>query len=109
MEYFWIGGWQHIILGEHIPDSEGNRPVIRLLCFGPLETREYGITADNSFYYKEHIIEGIGAGEKIFEIIDVNEFLAAIDCEAALCQKYVPHLVKYPSDIREKIRKGELP
>ncbi len=52
MEYFWIGGWQHIILGEHIPDSEGNRPVIRQLCFGPLETREYGITADNSFYYK---------------------------------------------------------
>lgn len=109
MEYFWNGEWQHIIFGELIPDSEGNRPIIRHLCFGPLETREYGITADNAFYYKEHIIEGIGAGEKILEIIDVSELSAALDREAVLCQKYAPHLAKYPSDIREKIRKGELP
>ncbi len=109
MEYFWIGGWQHIIFGELTPDSEGNRPIIRQLCFGPLETREYGITADNAFYYKEHIIEGIGAGEKIFELIDVSVFSAALDREAALCQKYAPHLVKYSLDIREKVRKGELP
>lgn len=108
MEYFWNGEWQHIIFGELTSDSEGNRPIIRHLCFGPLETREYGITADNAFYYKEHIIEGIGAGEKIFEIINVNDFLAAIDREAALCKKHAPHLAEHLADIRKKIHKEEL-
>lgn len=105
MVSFWVASWEHIVFEELSPDREGNIPVISHLCFGPLETREYGITADKKYYYAEHIIEGIDAGDKVFEIIDIGDFLRALDREAALCEEYAPLL----ADIREKIGKGELP
>ena len=106
VDSFWAGSWQHIIFGEFSTDGKGNRPLIRHLCYGPLETREYGITADGSFYYEEHIIEGVGAGGKIFEIISLDEFLRAADNEAKLCEKYAPPLAEQLSEIREKICRG---
>lgn len=48
---FWIGPWNHIGPDEEF-DSEGKRVIIRKLCFGPLETIEYGVTNESIFFMR---------------------------------------------------------
>lgn len=105
MDRFWVGEWLHIIYRENA-GGKGKRPIICHLCFGPLETREYGIT-DSSFYFEEHIIEGIGEGDRDFRIIGKEEFLKAVNGEIRLCEKYAPQLAGRLSETRDKLGGGD--
>lgn len=79
--------------------------MISQLCFGPLETREYGV-ADGNFYLEEHIIEGVCEGERVFSVIGKDEFLRVLDNEIKLCERYAPHIKERLSDARDKFCGG---
>ncbi len=105
MDRFWVDTWLHIIFPEKVGGSD-RLPIISQLCFGPLETREYGI-ADGKFYFEEHIIEGVCEGECDFCVIGKEEFLRVIDNEIKLCEKYAPPLAGRLSEALDKLRGGK--
>ena len=89
-ESFWVGGWEHVIISEN-EQTDGKRPVIRQLCFGPLETLEYGVM-NGKFYFESRVLEGIDEGECIFKFIGAERFIEVIQNEIALCEKHAPQL-----------------
>lgn len=94
MEGFWVGCWNHIILSaEELRDNE-KCPVLRQLCYAPLETVEYGVLENGAFYWENKILEGIGEGDSYFELIDKESFLKAADNEIRLCKEHAPQLLE---------------
>lgn len=93
MSGFWVGGWEHVIFsGEELRTGE-KCPVIMQLCFGPLETMEYGVL-DGKFYFESKILEGIDEGDCIFEIIDKEHFIDVMENEIRLCKEHAPQLLE---------------
>lgn len=93
MEGFWVDNWQHVIFSAEELHTEGKCPVIRWLCFGPLETLEYGVL-NGKFYFENKVLEGIDEGECIFEIIGRERFVEVIQNEIRLCEKHAPQLLE---------------
>lgn len=89
---FWADGWEHVIFSAEELRAGEKCPVIRQLCFGPLETVEYGVLENGSFYWENKIIEGIGEGDSLFEVIDRDSFLKAAENELRLCKENAPQL-----------------
>lgn len=93
MVSYWVGSWEHILYSPDEIHDEEKIPVIGQLCFGPLESCEYGID-DGKFYFENKVLEGIDEGDCIFEIIDKEHFLKVIENEIALCKKHAPQLLE---------------
>lgn len=91
MNGFWVGGWEHVIFSADELRAGKKCPVISHLCFGPLETLEYGVL-DGKFYFESKILEGIDEGDCIFEIIDKEHFTGVIENEIRLCKEHAPQL-----------------
>lgn len=102
MEAFWVGSWNHIVFSAEELHAGEKCPVIRQLCFGPLETLEYGVS-DGEFYFENEVLEGIGEGDRYFEIIETKRFLEVIENEIHLCEKYAPRLLKQVSEQLEEV------
>ena len=84
---FSIGGWLH-----DAPDAgynaSGKRAIVRLICFGPLETRTWYKLMDGQYCREIHFSEGIQAGESYIDFISKSEMLRVIEAEIALCKKH---------------------
>lgn len=93
MKGFWVGGWEHVIFSAEELRGEAKCPVIMRLCFGPLETMEYGVL-DGKFYFESKILEGIDEGDCIFEIIDKEHFIDVMENEIRLCKEHAPQLLE---------------
>lgn len=110
---FWVDGWEHVIFSAEELRVGEKCPVIRQLCFGPLETVEYGVLENGEFYCENRILEGIGEGDSYFEIIDKESFLKAVENELRLCGEYAPQLLEQAAKqievICEKLNIGKLP
>ncbi len=72
------------------------------LCFGPLETCEYGVDGSN-FYFENKILEGINEGDSYFEILDNEKFLDVIKNELWLCKKHAPQFSEQAAKLFEEI------
>lgn len=111
MKGFWVDGWEHVIFSAEELRAGEKCPVIRQLCFGPLETVEYGVL-DGELYFENMVLEGIGEGDCVFEIIDNEHFLEVLEYEIHLCEKYAPQLfeqvIKQIEVICEKLNIGKL-
>lgn len=103
---FWVGSWQHIIFPEGKTADGEKFPVIRELCFGPLETMEYGVL-NGGFYFEWHIIEGICEGERDLERIERERFIKVLENEVRLCKEYAPPLSDTLAQFLEKIKDPE--
>lgn len=108
MEGFWVGRWQHIVFSAEELRDNGKCPVLRQLCFGPLESAEYGVS-DGEFYYENKVSEGIGEGDRFFEIIDKDSFLKTLENEIRLCRENAPNYLEQVTErinaIRERLNK----
>lgn len=93
MDGFWAGHWQHVIFSADEFRADGKNPVIQQLCYGPLETLEYGVL-NGKFYFENKVLEGIDEGECIFEFIGKERFIEVIQNEIRLCEKHAPQLLE---------------
>lgn len=101
MEGFWVGRWNHIIFSAEELQENGKCPVLRQLCFGPLESVEYGVL-DGEFYFENRVLEGIGEGDRVFEIIDKDSFMKTLENEIRLCRENAPNFLE---QVTERINK----
>ncbi|MCI8423947.1 MAG: hypothetical protein HFF50_10555 [Lawsonibacter sp.] len=83
---FWVGKWLHDPPSA-VYDSTGKRAVLKHLCFGPVETQIWYVSADGQYYRELHIMEGPQAGDLFLDRINRAEMLEAITAEIDLCQK----------------------
>ena len=68
MKDFWVAHWLHCP-----PEREfvnGQRVILKKLCFGPGESQVWFVTEDGRCWYEETILEGIQAGEHLLELGD---------------------------------------
>lgn len=93
MTSFWVGGWEHVIFSAEELHAGEKCPIIRQLCFGPLETLEYGVL-DGKFYFESKMLEGIEEGDCVFEIIEKEHFFDMLKNEINLCREYAPQLLQ---------------
>lgn len=102
MVSYWVGSWEHILYSPNEIHDKEKIPVISQLCFGPLETCEYGIDSGN-FYFENKALEGINEGDRYFEILDKEKFLDALKNELWLCKKHAPQLSEQAAKLFEDI------
>lgn len=111
MVSFWADRWQHDIFSADDIRAEGKCPVVRRLCYGPLETLEYGIS-DGEFYFENKVLEGIDEGSVITEKIGKRRLGEVLENELRLCEKYAPQLLeqvtKRLGEIRGKFELGKI-
>lgn len=93
MVSYWVENWEHILYSPDEFHDKEKIPVISQLCFGPLETCEYGIDGGN-FYFENTELEGISEGDRYFKIISKEKFLDAVKNELWLCKKNAPQLLE---------------
>ena len=99
---YWVGGWEHILYSPDEIHDEEKKTVIRQLCFGPLETCEYGVDG-GKFYFENRVLEGIDEGDSIFENINKEHFLKVIENELTLCEKHAPQLSEQAAKLFEDL------
>lgn len=102
MVSFWADRWQHVIFSADELRLEGKCPVIQHLCYGPLETLEYGVL-DGEFYFENKVLEGIDEGSSFFEKIDKQHFGGVLENERRLCEKYAPQLLEQVTKRLEEV------
>ncbi|MCI9375859.1 MAG: hypothetical protein HFF85_05635 [Oscillibacter sp.] len=81
----WAGAWLHDEPDRKF-DSQGNRAIVKHLCFGPAETQIWYETADGQYFCELHVIEGIQAGDRFVDFIGKSKMLEVLESEIALCE-----------------------
>lgn len=87
MNGIWIKNFYHCMPAK-IPNENGERPIIRYHCFGPIEALEYGITQNGDYYLKyTYALLGEDELECDYQIISGEKMLAAVNQEILLCER----------------------
>lgn len=79
-----IGSWLHCAPERDFRD--GRRAIVKRLCFGPLESWSFGVTADSGYFREVRILEG--TDERSLSSISLEELREAIAGEIRLCRKH---------------------
>lgn len=71
-------------------NADGNRRIVHLACFGPIEIIEYGITINSLFYALHTCPEGSGEDDikSYFAYVQKSTVLEAVDNEIETCKLY---------------------
>ena len=80
----FIGIWNYVE-PDLTPDAEGNRFLIRKLCFGPVETWEWGIDSDNKLYVDYKWLENdFFADESFHKEMSLEEMMGRLKAQAKI-------------------------